>query len=274
MSSLQQVSSGHKRPGSAGLRARLAAFVETPAVRWGILSIIILNAILLGMETSDTIMAIAGPAITTLDTGCLAIFVIEIGIKLVAFGPWPYVRHGWGAFDIIVVGVSLLPGAQNVSVLRAARVMRVLRVLSVAPQPAPRGRGLHPRAARHGLGRRDDVADLLHQRRHGDAAVRGPFPRMVRHAGPKSAYSLFQIMTLESWSMGIVRPVMEQHPYAWAFFVPFIIVTAFAVVNLLVGLIVNSMQEGPDEAEMDAQDAFREEMRDRLAAIERQLSRD
>jgi len=57
-----------------------------------------------------------------------------------------------------------------------------------------------------------------------------------------SAYSLFQIMTLESWSMGIVRPVMEQYPYAWAFFVPYIIVTTFAVLNLFIGVVVNAMQ--------------------------------
>jgi voltage-gated sodium channel len=57
-----------------------------------------------------------------------------------------------------------------------------------------------------------------------------------------SMYGLFQVMTLESWSMGIVRPVMEQYPYAWLFFVPFIIVTSFAALNLFIALIVNSMQ--------------------------------
>ena len=55
-------------------------------------------------------------------------------------------------------------------------------------------------------------------------------------------YSLFQIMTLESWSMGIVRPVMEEYPYAWAFFVPFILITTFAVLNLFIGIIVDAMQ--------------------------------
>jgi voltage-gated sodium channel len=59
----------------------------------------------------------------------------------------------------------------------------------------------------------------------------------------RSAYSLFQIMTLESWSMGIVRPVMELYPYAWAFFVPFILIVTFAVLNLFIAIIVNSMHE-------------------------------
>jgi voltage-gated sodium channel len=87
----------------------------------------------------------------------------------------------------------------------------------------------------------------------------------------RSAYSLFQIMTLESWSMGIVRPVMEVYPYAWAFFVPFIMVTTFAVVNLLVGLIVNSMQEAHGAEENERTDAYRDEVLARLKAIEARL---
>ena len=86
-----------------------------------------------------------------------------------------------------------------------------------------------------------------------------------------SAYSLFQIMTLESWSMGIVRPVMETYPYAWAFFVPFIMVTTFAVVNLLVGLIVNSMQDAHSEETNAATDSYRDEVMQRLRAIEQHL---
>jgi voltage-gated sodium channel len=87
----------------------------------------------------------------------------------------------------------------------------------------------------------------------------------------RSAYSLFQIMTLESWSMGIVRPVMEVYPYAWAFFIPFIMVTTFAVVNLLVGLIVNSMQDAHKVEETGATDAYRDEVLTRLAEIEKRL---
>ena len=88
-----------------------------------------------------------------------------------------------------------------------------------------------------------------------------------------SAYSLFQIMTLESWSMGIVRPVMDVYPYAWAFFVPFIMVTTFAVVNLLVGLIVNSMQDAHSEEEGERTDAYRDQVLTRLEAIEARIAR-
>jgi voltage-gated sodium channel len=88
-----------------------------------------------------------------------------------------------------------------------------------------------------------------------------------------SGYTLFQIMTLESWSMGIVRPVMEAYPYAWAFFVPFILMTTFAVVNLIVGLVVNSMQAAHSEESDARTDEYRGDVLDRLAAIEAQLAR-
>jgi len=96
------------------------------------------------------------------------------------------------------------------------------------------------------------------------------FPQWFGSLGD-SAYSLFQIMTLESWSMGIVRPVMEIHPAAWAFFVPFIMVTTFAVVNLLVGLIVNSMQDAHHEEDVARTDDYRDEVLRRLAEIEKRL---
>ena len=89
----------------------------------------------------------------------------------------------------------------------------------------------------------------------------------------QSAYSLFQIMTFESWSMSIVRPVMEVYPYAWVFFVPFIVFTTFAVVNLLVGLIVNSMQDAHHEDEQAEALAHRDELMLRLDAIEKKLDR-
>jgi voltage-gated sodium channel len=89
----------------------------------------------------------------------------------------------------------------------------------------------------------------------------------------RSAYSLFQIMTLESWSMGIVRPVMAVYPLAWLFFVPFILLTTFAVVNLLVGLIVNSMQDAHHEEDTQRTDAYRDAVLERLQAIEERLAR-
>jgi voltage-gated sodium channel len=141
------------------------------------------------------------------------------------------------------VGIALIPAAQGLSVLRALRILRVLRVVSAAPRLRRVVEGFI--TALPGMASVFLLIGIIYY----IGAVMATklfgasFPEWFGHLGA-SAYSLFQIMTLESWSMGIVRPVMEVYPYAWAFFVPFILMTTFAVMNLLIGLIVNSMQGG------------------------------
>jgi voltage-gated sodium channel len=250
-------------------RTRLGAMMEGPTVRNGIMAVILFNAVLLGMETSPALMADFGGILRALDRACLAIFTVEIVLKLVAFGP-RFFRSGWNVFDFAIVGLSLLPGAQTFSVLRALRILRLLRVVSVAPRLRRVVEGFI--TALPGMG---SVFLLMAIIFYIGAVMATKlfatsFPEWFGDLG-RSAYSLFQIMTLESWSMGIVRPVMEVYPYAWAFFVPFIMVTTFAVVNLLVGLIVNSMQEAHGAEENEKTDAYRDEVLARLRTIEARL---
>ncbi len=154
--------------------------------------------------------------------------------------------------------------------LRALRILRVLRVISATPRLRRVVEGFI--TALPGMGSVFLLMALIFYigavmatKLFGDA-----FPEWFGDLG-RSAYSLFQIMTLESWSMGIVRPVMEVFPWAWAFFVPFIMVTTFAVVNLLVGLIVNSMQDAHAEESNERTDAYRDQVLVRLEAIEKRL---
>ena len=249
---------------------QLARFLESDRVRNTIIGIIIFNAILLGLETSDPLMAAYGPLILALDTACLAIFVAEIVAKLYAYG-LRFFRDGWNWFDFIVVGIALIPGSGPFSVLRALRILRVLRVVSSTPRLRRVVEGFLtalPGMASVFLlmGIIFYIASVISTKLFGDA-----FPDWFGTLG-LSAYSLFQIMTLESWSMGIVRPVMEVYPFAWVFFVPFILLTTFAVVNLLVGLIVNSMQDAHSEEETAATGDYREEVLRRLEAIEKRMA--
>ena len=249
---------------------QLARFLESDRVRNTIIGIIIFNAILLGLETSDPLMAVYGPLILALDTACLAIFVAEIVAKLYAYG-LRFFRDGWNWFDFIVVGIALIPGSGPFSVLRALRILRVLRVVSSTPRLRRVVEGFLtalPGMASVFLlmGIIFYIASVISTKLFGDA-----FPDWFGTLG-LSAYSLFQIMTLESWSMGIVRPVMEVYPFAWVFFVPFILLTTFAVVNLLVGLIVNSMQDAHSEEETAATGDYREEVLRRLEAIEKRMA--
>jgi voltage-gated sodium channel len=254
-----------------GFRGRLADWLERPVVRNTIIGVILFNAVILGLETSPTIMAAAGPLILTLDRICLSIFVVELVLKLVALGP-RFFRSGWNIFDFVIVGIALIPAGQGLSVLRALRILRVLRIISVVPSLRRVVEGLL--TALPGMG---SVFLLMSIIFYIGAVMAtklfgASFPDWFGSIGA-SLYTLFQIMTLESWSMGIVRPVLEIYPYAWLFFVPFIMVTTFAVVNLLVGLVVNSMQSAHAEESNAATDAYRDEVLERLRKIEERLER-
>lgn len=251
-------------------REKLAAWLEKPSTGNAVIGVIVLNAIILGLDTSETISSAIGPVINVLDKLCLVVFIVEIALKLIAYR-WRFFQSGWNVFDFVIVGIALVPGAQSLSVLRALRILRVLRVISAAPRLRRVVEGFIravPGMASVFLmmAMIFYIGSVMATNLFSDS-----FPDWFGTMG-QSAYSLFQIMTLESWSMGIVRPVMEQYPYAWAFFVPFIIVTSFAVVNLLVGLIVNSMQDAAAEESEEETDAYRDEVLRRLSAIEDRLS--
>ena len=249
---------------------RLARFMERPLVTNTILGVILFNAALMGLETSDLVMAHVGPAIALLDHICIAIFLAELAAKLVAQGR-RFFTSGWNMFDLLVVGIALAPATQGLSVLRALRVMRVLRVISISGslRRVVEGfvRALPDMASVFLLmGIIFYIASVMATQLYGDTVPE----RFGTLAG--SALTLFQVMTLEGWADAVLRPVMTLHPMAWLFFIPFILVTTFALVNLLVGLVVNSMQEANEAERAAEENAFETEVLKRLAAIETRLS--
>ncbi|WP_255448494.1 ion transporter [Telmatospirillum sp. J64-1] len=232
--------------------ARLGAWVEGKAFQRFIVTLIILNAISLGLETSATVMEAVGPVLRAFDSIVLGIFCFEIGAKL-AWRRLGFFRNGWNVFDIVIVGIALLPATGPLAVLRALRVLRLLRLLSVVPQMR-RVIG----ALLHAIPGMTTVLAIILLLFYVGAVLStklfgASFEDWFGTIG-RSMYTLFQVMTLESWSMGIVRPVMEQYPYAWMFFLPFIMVTTFAVLNLFVGIVVDAMREVHAEEESEVLD--------------------
>ena len=228
-------------PGAAEWRRKLANRIESRLVQRLIVGAILINAVVLGMETDRTLTASAGTWLHRIDLPCLFIFVVEILSKLLAYR-MRFWRSGWNVFDFVVVAIALAPGAGPLAVLRALRVFRVLRLLTVLPQlRRVVAAFLH---AIPGLGGVMAVMAVFFY----VAAVLTTslfserFPQWFGSIG-ESLYTLFQIMTLESWSMGIVRPVMEVYPWAWMVFVPFIVIATFTILNLFIGVIVSTMQE-------------------------------
>ena len=246
-------------------RGSLAALVESRVFSIAITVVIVINAISLGLETSQAAMASFGPWLRVIDTAALWIFTLEIALKLTAWRG-RFFRSGWNLFDFAIVAIAWLPAAGPLAVLRALRIMRVLRLISVVPQMrAVVGALLQ---ALPGMGSILAVLLLVFY----VAAVMATglfgaqFPDWFGSVG-ESMYTLFQVMTLESWSMGIVRPVMDVYPLAWLFFVPFIVATSFTVLNLFIALIVNSMQtlQGETQESLRAEAVVAHDEREVLA---------
>lgn len=256
-------------------RLRLAAFLATRGVQRTVISAILVNAAVLGLYLDPTILPGQAPIFRAIDRLCLAVFFVELVLKLLAFR-LSFFRSGWNVFDFLVVAIALVPGQGSLSVLRTLRVLRVLRLLTVVPS-------LRKVVAAFihsipGLGAVVMVMAIFFYM----AAVMATgffgssFPDWFGSIG-RSLYTLFQIMTLESWSMGIVRPVMEAYPYAWLFFIPFIVVATFTILNLFIGIIVSTMQElavlpDPDEASRETHEIL-ERIEEDLARLRQQIGK-
>ncbi|EEA96889.1 MULTISPECIES: ion transporter [Pseudovibrio] len=221
-------------------RLTLRRIVRSDAFQYTFLFLIIVNAISLGLATSPSVRRITGDGQVIFDDVIIGLFILEFVLKIMAFGV-RFFKSWWNIFDISVVSFSLLPQSGYLSVLRALRVMRAMRVLSFLPQYRQVMQALLD--ALPGMFSVMIVLALIYYvfAVMATGLFGASFPDWFGDIG-RSLYSLFQIMTLESWSMGIVRPVMKIYPYAWALFIPFIFLTAFAVLNLFIGLIVSSMQ--------------------------------
>jgi voltage-gated sodium channel len=241
---------------------RLAKIMKDPRTDQFIMALIVLNAITLGLETSPSIMTRYGTILALIDRLIIGVFVIEILARFVV-QRGAFFRDGWNIFDVLVVGIALAPAAEQFSVLRALRVLRLLRLITAVPSLQRVVGGLM--GALPGMGSILLLIALVFY----VCAVMAvnlygrDFPELFGTLGA-SLYTLFTIMTLEGWVEGVVNPIMEKHPHAWLFFIPFIVITTFWVLNLFIGIIVNAMQEEHDKVTADEREVERAAERDMM----------
>ncbi len=229
--------------------------VESKFFRYFITGLIVFNGIILGLATSKSLMASYGTLINTLDMLIVAIFTVEIIMRISVY-KGAFFKDPWSLFDFFVVAISLIPTSDGLSILRALRVLRLFRLLTIVPQMRVIIGALI--AVIPGIASVAMVLLLffyvfaiMATTLFGEA-----FPQWFGTLG-ESMYTLFQIMTLESWSMGIARPVMEAYPYAWIYFVIYILIVTFIMVNLFIGIIVDAIFtiKGGEEEEQKAKEA-------------------
>ena len=222
------------------LRARAARLVTSAGFQKAVTGLILLNAVILGLETSATLMAAFGPVLELVDGALLWLFTAELALRIFAFRG-RFLRDPWGLFDLVVIGIAWAPSGGDLTVLRSLRVLRVLRLLSVVPSLRKVVEAML--AALPGMGSIVLLMGLMFYV-SGVMATKLFGEDMPERFGTlgASVFTLFQLMTLEGWVEDIVKPAMENHPWALLFFIPFIVISTFVVLNLFLGVIVESIQ--------------------------------
>ncbi len=221
---------------------RLRALISHPLVERIVIILIVINAITLGLETSKTAMESFGGVLHVLDTVILWIFVAELTARIIVHR-LAFFKDPWSLFDLLVIGIALIPATGSLSVLRALRILRVLRLVTVVPSLRKVVAGLV--GALPGMG---SIGLLLLLVFYVFAVMATKLfsetnPELFGHLGA-SAYTLFQAMTFDDWNGGIVKPLMEkEHTYAWFFIISFMVVSAFMVLNLFIGVVVTALEE-------------------------------
>ncbi|MCP4767611.1 MAG: ion transporter [Gammaproteobacteria bacterium] len=247
----------------SGLRAAVRRRVESPPAQKFIMLLIVINAVILGLETVPAAMVGYGTILLAVDHVILGVFVVEILLRIYAHR-LAFFRDPWSLFDFTVVVIALVPASGPLAVLRALRILRVLRLLTLVPSMRRVVGALL--GSIPGL---SSIALVLMLIYYVFAVIATRlfsenFPQWFGSIG-ESLYSLFQIMTLESWSMGIVRPVMVEHPHAWIFFIIFILIATFTMLNLFIAIIVNAMQTFSEQENRERKNAL-DETRDHIEA--------
>jgi voltage-gated sodium channel len=243
-----------------------------------IIALIIINAIVLGMETSQGLVARYGEGFILINHIVLGVFVLEAVIKIVAVAPrfGLYFRDGWNLFDFTIVVLSLIPSTGEYAMIaRLARLLRVMRLISALPEL----RLIVSTLVRSVPGFANVILllfiifymyavagyHLLHQHD----------PEHWRSLGV-SLLTLFRILTLEDWT-DVMYAAMQHNPYMWIYFISFVVVATFVVINLFIAVVINNLEEAKkerlEEAGEGALETVRLELEQARGSLER-LSRE
>lgn len=219
----------------------LKEFLESHAFQYSIIGLIVLNAITIGLETSASVQEVAGEWLTQLDKYILMVFTFEISLKIVAYRH-RFFMNAWNIFDFSIVAIALIPAAGPLHILRTLRILRTARLIKNVPKLRLIIESLLKSIPSIGW-----IAVLLFMIFYifaviGTDLYKDEFPEYFGNMG-KTFFTLFQIMTLESWSSGIARPMMQELPYSYLFFVPFILLATYTTLNVFIAIVVNTMNE-------------------------------
>lgn len=250
-------------------RERVRSFIESARFEKFITALIVANAITLGMETSPPVTARLGDSLYAFDRLVLAVFVVELLLRFFVYRG-RFFRDPWRVFDFVVVGIAVVPAGSAFAVLRALRVLRVLRLVSLVPSMrrviGALLKALPGMASIVGLlGLVLYVFAVMATKLYGAIAA-----ELFGNLGA-SLFTLFQVMTVEGWP-DVARSVMKHSPYSWIFFVVYLLIATFMVLNLFIAVVVNAMQSQVTEDLKDEGEVHTRLILDEVRALRQEIA--
>ena len=225
------------------LQNPIRRLVESAPFQAAVLALVLINAVLLGMETLAPVRAAIGPEILAFDRVIVVLFAVEIVIRIYA-APAAYFRNGWNIFDFVIVVISLLAASSGLAAVRAFRVLRVLRIVTVIPRMRLVASALLdsiPGIASVGI----VIVLIVYVFAVIGANLYGGDHPTIFGDVFAAMYTLFQVMTLEGWAE-IASEVAATHPRSWMFFLAFVLIATFTMLNLFVAIVVKTVEEEED----------------------------
>ncbi len=225
------------------MQASIRKLVDSAPFQSVVLTLIFLNAGLLGLETLPTVSSRFGPEILTIDRFIISLFVVELVLRIYA-APSAYFRSGWNIFDFLIVIASLYAASSGFAAIRAFRVLRVLRVVTAIPRMRIVVSALLdsiPGIASVGV----VIVLIVYIFAVIGANLYGADHPQIFGDVFASMYTLFQVMTLESWA-DIASKVATTHPRSWVFFLTFVLIATFTMLNLFVAIVVKTVEDEED----------------------------
>jgi voltage-gated sodium channel len=252
-----------------GVPAHCARVAESRRFQGLIFGVILVNAIVLGLETYDALDAEIGGLLNAVNEACLAIFVVELTIRIAAHGrrPQDFFRSGWNVFDFIVITGAFAPGLrENATLFRMVRLLRIVRIIGVLPEVRVLLRGMARSLPPIGSMAVLTLFLIYLYGMVGWILFHSEDPGRWGNLGD-AMLNLFVMLTLEGWP-DYMRAGMEIHSWAWVYFVSYVLIAGFLIINILIGVVINAM-EGARREERAAARALRQEL---LAAREEHVA--
>ncbi|MBR3732018.1 MAG: ion transporter [Spirochaetales bacterium] len=254
-----------------------------------ILFVIIVNMVSMGLETVSTLSEYR-QIFFIIDQVCLWIFIVEIIIKFIAYNK-DFFKYKWNIFDLVIVAVSILSSFSYFTVLRVLRIFRSARILNAIRSM----RAIKAFRFIDSLNQLKTIFTALIKSIPGIIwtclllmiffyiyAIVGTnsfgsdFPEYFGSLG-RSLLTLFQVMSFDSWFSGITRPVLHVFPWAWVYFISFALISTYVIMNIIIGILVNSIEEVRSQNEDESDDSIKKQLQSisaQLAEISEKVNKD